>query len=279
MAEVHLPVVGAVSKKALVIGGGGAAAVVLLVFLRKRAQAPAAAPGAAGDTSAADGTGTDGSGDYVDPGLQDTANGPDYGATGYYDPNSGQWLYGNSGTAQAAATTNQQWAQLAEQYLITNNAADPGALSTAIGKYLTGQAVTTDQESLIDQAIAIEGYPPVGGFGGYPPGIRTASSSGSGGSGGGGGGGGSNVVGQYPAPKGLKLANVTTTSARIDWDAVSPKPPSYTVEVGSSKKTTSATSFTITGLQPGHRYAVKVWANGGRKAPPHASLTFGTHKK
>src|SRR6266567_6403547 len=113
MAEVKLPLLGGVSRKALAIGGAASAAVVGLFWLRKRKGA-AAAPAAAADTA---GDGTTGTGDYTDPGLQDTSQGPTYGATGYYDPNSGQWVYGNTGTGQAAATTNAQWAQNAIAYL------------------------------------------------------------------------------------------------------------------------------------------------------------------
>lgn len=179
MADVKLPLVGGVSKKALLIGGVASAAVIGFLVIRKRSSA--AAPAAAADTTAADTTGLDTSGDYTSPGLQDTSMGPTAGAGGYYDPNSGQWVYGSTGTGQAAATTNQQWAQLAEQYLTANAGADPGALSAALGAYLAGHAVTAAQEGLIDQAVAVEGWPPVAAAGGYPPGIRTQASPGQGG--------------------------------------------------------------------------------------------------
>ena len=191
MADVHLPGVGGVSKKALMIGGAAAAAIVGLILLRKKsaAQAPAAA------TSSGGGDGTTGNpsdpnsidpntgmtygaeasaGDYIDPGLQDTTSGPTYGATGYYDPNTGQWVYGNSGTGQAAATTNAAWVQDAIAYL-GQNGTDTTALATALGAYIAGQPVTSDQEALIDQAIAAEGYPPTAGSTGYPPGINVSA--------------------------------------------------------------------------------------------------------
>lgn len=182
MAEVKLPLVGGVSKKALAIGGIAAAATVGLFLLRKRKTAAAAPAAAAADPNAT------ASSDYIDPGLQDTTGGPTYGATGYTDPNTGQWVYGNTGTGQAAATTNAQWSQNAISYL-SGSGTDTGALAQALGAYLQGQAVTTAQESLIDQAIAVEGYPPVAGASGYPPGIRTSDTgTGAGGSGGSGGG-------------------------------------------------------------------------------------------
>lgn len=171
MADVKLPLVGGVSKKALAIGGFASAGVVAFIWIRRRKTSAAAPAAAAADTA---GTG----GDYTDPGLQDTALGPTYGATGYYDPNTGQFIYGNSGTGQAAAATNQEWAQLAEAYLTQNAGADPAAVSAALGKYLTGRPVDAAEESLIDQAIAAEGYPPQHGPGGDPPGIRTQSGGG-----------------------------------------------------------------------------------------------------
>src|SRR5260370_21040866 len=165
----RFPLVGDVNKKALVIGGVGSVAVVGFVVLRKRKTAATTTTAAATDTSGS----TDGSSDYLSPGLQDTSQGPTYGQTGYYDPNTGQWVYGNTGTGQAAATTNAQWAQNAISYL-AGSGVDTGALSAALGAYLSGHAVTSDQVTLIDQAIAVECYPPVSGSGGYPPGSHVA---------------------------------------------------------------------------------------------------------
>ena len=199
MSEVKLPGVGGVSKKALTIGGLAAAAVVTLFYLRKRSSSTSAASstaGAATDPNAIDpATGLTyaaeaaGGSDYVDPGLQDTSGGPTYGATGYMDPNTGQWVYGNTGTGQAAATTNAQWSQNAISYLTQNSGTDPGALGAALGAYLAGHAVTSAQEGLIDQAIAVEGYPPSSSTTGYPPGIRTSDTGGGAGGTGGSGGG------------------------------------------------------------------------------------------
>lgn len=191
-AEVNLPVVGGVPKKALLIGGGAAALLVAVLFLKRKkaAAAPASTAGTAssGDPYPPDGTtGDPGDPNSTDPatgmtygdeqagtgtgGYQDTAQGPDYGATGYYDPNTGQWVYGNTGTGQAAATTNQAWAQDAISYL-SGTGTDPGQLSAALGAYLAGQPVTPAQVSLIDEAIAAEGYPPQAGPNNYPPGIN-----------------------------------------------------------------------------------------------------------
>jgi hypothetical protein len=68
-------------------------------------------------------------------------------------------------------TSNAQWGQAAEQYLGSNGS---DAIAAAIAKYLSGQPVTSDQVTLVQEAIAVEGNPPVAGTNGNPPGYLTA---------------------------------------------------------------------------------------------------------
>lgn len=325
MTEVHLPVVGGVSKKALIIGGVGSAAVVGLFLLRKRssssaAAAPAGGPdGTTGDPSDPNsidpatgltyGQEAAGGSDYLDPGLQDTSQGPTYGATGYYDPNTGQWVYGNSGTGQAAATTNQQWAQNAISYLAGNSSVDTGALAAALGAYLAGRPVTTDQESLIDQAIAAEGYPPVSGPNGNPPGMNVSSAgTGAGGTGGstggvtGSGGDGSSAgtgtVGTGGAhggpitatPVSLHTTQVSKTSAQVAW--IAPRIPAgqgpltgYSVAAydggghlvnGPFHVGTGQLYANIGKLKSKTAYHVNVWCDPAKSGGPHATVSFTT---
>lgn len=276
MADVSLPLVGGVSKKALAIGGLASAAVVAVIVIRRRSSASSAAAGApATDASGQQVVGydangnpiySDGSGgDYTDPGLQDTSFGPTFGATGYYDPNTGQWVYGNSGTGQAAATTNAQWAQLAEAYLTQNAGADPATLSAALGAYLAGQAVTAAQESLIDQAIAVEGYPPVAGPGGNPPGIRTQS----------GGGQGSPPPGGKP-PSAAPHLSVTGHKGYADfgWSAVSGA-ADYELDVDGHSHGTQASRHAPHVTLAKGRHAAKVRAsNSAGHGPWSASRAF-----
>lgn len=295
MAEVQLPVVGAIPKKSLLIGGGAAAALIAFLYIRKRKAAPAA-PGTTGtDTAGTDAAGT---GDYADPGLQDTSMGPTYGSTGYYDPNSGQWVYGNTGTGQAAATTNAQWSQNAIAYL-GQQGADTGALSAALGAYLAGQPLTADQVSLVDQAIAVEGYPPVAGANGYPPGIReggTPSQGGTGGSGGGvtGSGSGSGTgTGGGPitvTPVALHTTQVSKNSAQVAW--IAPTVPKgqgpltgYGVAAYDSHGSLVNGPFTvgagqlyanIGGLKSRTAYHVNVWCDPAKTGGPHATVSFTT---
>ena len=72
-------------------------------------------------------------------------------------------------------TNNAQWSQAAVTYLQqTDSNVDSSVISAALGAYITGNPVTAAQQSIIQQAIAFEGYPPVGGTGGYPPSMKTA---------------------------------------------------------------------------------------------------------
>lgn len=322
MAEVHLPVVGGVSKKALAIGGAAAAAVVGLIYIRKRkgsAASPAAGAGTA-DPYPADGT----VGDPADPNSTDPATGITYGdeggsgglgasladqlaASGYTDPNTGSFVYGNSGTGQAAATTNQAWAQNAIAYLGSNVSVDSAALSAALGAYLAGQPLTSDQVGLVDQAIAVEGYPPVSGAGGYPPGIReagTPSQGGTGGSGGGvtgsgsggtgtGGSGGTGTGGSHPITAtvtGLQVSHVYAGAAQVIWHPLSPPAgqgplTGYGVAAYDSAGRLVNGPFTVTngqvfanigGLKSKTRYHVNVWAEPARTGGPHATVSFTT---
>ena len=66
-------------------------------------------------------------------------------------------------------TTNGQWAQAVEDYLVNTLGSDAQTVGNALGKYVTGQPLTVAQQSVVSAAIAFEGYPPVSGTGGRPP--------------------------------------------------------------------------------------------------------------
>jgi hypothetical protein len=92
----------------------------------------------------------------------------------------------------------------------------------------------------------------------------------------------------FPAPTGLKSYDVAKNGYRLSWDAVTgpngQKPASYTVQTWENGKpgavnehvTTAGSTSTAeygpggTGLPKG-TYRTDVWANGGPKAPPHAT--------
>jgi hypothetical protein len=88
-----------------------------------------------------------------------------------------------TGPLPVANTTNAQWAQAAITQL-ENDGYDPQSVAAALGAYELGQPVTANQQSIIQAAIAVEGYPPVAGANGHPPAINVQGTTG-GGTGGG----------------------------------------------------------------------------------------------
>jgi hypothetical protein len=95
-------------------------------------------------------------------------------------------------------------------------------------------------------------------------------------------------VSQYPAPTGAKVTKLTSTSAKVNWNYLNsptPKPQSYTVAayttsgklaqyltVASPDTASGQGQATLTGLKSGTTYNVQVWANGGKVAPPGATV-------
>lgn len=246
--DITLPVVGSTSRRALLIGGVGAVAVMGLLWWRKR-QTAAATP-----TVGADTTGDSG---VYDPNAPvdstDLSGGAYTGTTGI------------SGGVTSTPATDAQWTAQVMTALL--GIVDPTALSAALGKYITGQAVTGDEESLIDQAIAVGGYPPVGGPGGYPPAIRTQAAGGQTPPGGGVTGGGD--TGGLLTPTAPRASSITSTSVQLTTSAI-PGATLYEWSDGHANHAhTSGPSYTWTHLAPKstHRFSVQ---SVGPKSQPGA---------
>lgn len=207
----NLPVVGKVPKGwVIVVAAGSVGAIGYVLWRRHQAGTTAAAAtttaapaGTAGDPYPPDGS----TGNPSDPNSTDPETGMTYGDEQLYGGGYGGTGLGAfgfpGGTTTGGGTTggpvpgggppfsnNSAWFSFVQQAL--NGIVDPGALTAALGDYLTGSAASPDQVALIDQAIAAAGYPPVAGANGYPPNIK----QGPGGPGGGGKIPVPNVVGQ-----------------------------------------------------------------------------------
>lgn len=178
-------------KKEVYLAAGGVVLIGGVVYIEKRKNAAATAAvstsSAATDASNLDAAGYE-IGSPEDLAWQQAQTGA---ATGYDYPGSdnasavdgsgqviGYDAYGNpiygtsttSGDSPGSYTSNAEWAQAYEQQVgSTGN----DAVAAALGKYLTGGQCTTDQQQTIQEAIASQGYPPIGGPGGYPPSIKT----------------------------------------------------------------------------------------------------------
>lgn len=171
----------------VIVGGGG-------YYLYKRStKAVTASSGAAGSSAygyGSGGYGAYGYGQAYGYGMagygQFTAQSQDvygYGAYGYgyYDPATGQYLGSGFGTnptspTPPATSTNQEWAQAATAGLVAQGFVAKN-VATALGLYLTGKALNTDQQSIVTTAIGLEGEPPQDGAGGYPPAMHTTSTN------------------------------------------------------------------------------------------------------
>lgn len=184
--------IGGVDKKYVAAGGVLVAGVLVIVYFRAKKQTSSASSSTTGGV-------TDPAGNVCDaldpnsgycPGTpQDTA----YQQSTLANTNAGSYVggqvigydqYGNpiysSSPTQTGVpggfTNNAEWAQASQAYLTTNEPnADPGIIGIALGLYINGQGVTADQQQIIEQAIAFEGLPPVGGPGGFPPSIKTVN--------------------------------------------------------------------------------------------------------
>lgn len=180
--NVKIPGLGEIPKKQAAAGAAVLAVILGVVWYRHRAAAAAAntpPAAAAGDASAgltSDPYPPDGTiGDASDPNSTDPATGETYGdeSPGYYG--SSGVAGGGGGSLAQQVTSNAAWSQAAQAYLVTADpTVDPGTIASALGAYVTGSPVTADQQSIIEQAIAFEGYPPVAGPSGQPPSINLA---------------------------------------------------------------------------------------------------------
>jgi hypothetical protein len=204
MADVHLPGIGPVNKKALVIGGAVGAVVLAVAYSRHRSAAAAAA--AAPSTS----TAADDSGADIDPAtgfpygsvedqealaavsggvtgqLGDVGSVGTSGASSDIDPVTG-FPYGSAqdlaalgltsttvppdtgtgdtGTGTGAETV-AEWEQaaIADMSAAGVSSAVLQAATSGIPRYLAGLPLTDAQASAVQQAVALAGEPPGGPY-------------------------------------------------------------------------------------------------------------------
>ncbi len=168
---VHVPGMGETKKSTVYIVAGGFVLVAGIAYYRskKTAAANAASVAQAGATTTDPATGYP-YGSAEDAAALAAQAGYNDG-TGYGYGYGGSYPYSTStpGTIQTGFTSNAAWAQAYESYATQNLNADAATVAAALGKYLTGQSLTNDQLSVVEQAIAFQGIPPQSGANGYPP--------------------------------------------------------------------------------------------------------------
>lgn len=173
MPDVTLPGGLKIDKK-LAIGIGVASVGIAAVFYYRQKKAQESAPATTSDINPQTGY------PYGSPedqaalaamagstlGVSNTGASWVGGSTIGYDQ-YGNPIYGTGPSGQPGSfVNNAQWAQTAES-LMGSDGAD--AIAAALGKYLTAAPVTSDQITIIQQAIAVVGYPPIAGPTGFPP--------------------------------------------------------------------------------------------------------------
>jgi len=154
---------GVFEKKTVAIVGGIVVGLAVVVWYRNKNAKPD--PSLAGTSEINPATG------YPYGSAEDAAA---LTAQNQYQFPSGSGGGGGGGGGGTQFTDNAQWTQYVITYMNDNDLVDDvSPLAAALGKYIAGQPVDAVQTSLIQQAIAIAGKPPLAGPSGYPPSINT----------------------------------------------------------------------------------------------------------
>jgi hypothetical protein len=184
------------TKTWLLIGGLAVGGVVVWYVVKSRSGS-SSTNAAATDPSVDPSTGIPYAEEYAQGAMGTTPS-----LYGYTDPSTGQYITGVGATTVTQPSTNASWAQEVESYL-ENLGYDPTTTAAAIGKYLTGQPLTSDQNSVVAAALGFFGNPPTGA----PPTI-VSTPTGNGTGGGSTGGTGTKPPATIKAPGGLTIAQI-----------------------------------------------------------------------
>lgn len=242
MSEINVPGAGPVNKK-VAIGIGTA----LVAFLAWRYWLAGSGVESADETT--EDTGYEDGGTI--PGVE--------GATDWYGSGGGSSTGDDTSSTPQQIRTNAQWSQYARDQLLVTDSYTGTAIGAALGNFLAGRPLSTQQQEIVRAAIALAGYPPVGTHVVIP-------------------GGDTDVT---VAPSGLKVTGATSTSVSLSWGAVSGADEyriyrsGVAVNVGTSRDT----SATVGGLQPNTSYSFQVAAlSAAGKAGPKSSTASAKTK-
>lgn len=165
-------------------------------------------------------------------------------------------------------TNNAQWTAFCES-IMGSSGADP--IAAALGKYLLGQALSDEQVTVVQQATAIGGFPPVAGADGFPPSYHTSPvppppDPGGGNGGGDGGGGGGGAITAHNPVKGLKV-DPRFTQIDVRWQPLTGA-KKYLVRAHHNggivdQATVTGLFATMNHLHKNTSYRISVWAQPG----------------
>lgn len=200
----------------------------------------------------------------VDPGMEDPGVLPpvagaerpdnDYGLPDG-DDDAGSGSYGFKGR------TDSQWTQYATQQLTASESWSYTTIVTALGKYLQGKALTTDEQRIAQAAIAVAGYPPEHPNQPVIPGGDTKITV---------------------APTGVRVVSSTSTTVVLSWSPVAGAAAYRVYRSGASTNVGTTdhpnTTITISGLQPNTEYSFQVAADsiGDLPGPKSSSVKAKT---
>lgn len=236
---VDLPGVGPV-KKPIVYGVGGlGAAFVLYMYYRNWT-------GVGVDES------TDETEEYEDTGLLP-------GVSGAVSPDNSYGLDDDTTPDSSSLTTNDAWSRFATAQLQQGDKWSYSDITSALGKYLENKPLSTSAQEIVQAAIAVAGYPPVGS--------HTIISGGD--------------TGITIAPTGLTVISTTTTSAKLSWNPVAGATGYRIYRSGVSQVVGVANGTTgeVGGLTTNQSYQFQVAAfNAAGAVGPKSSAVTGRTK-
>jgi hypothetical protein len=131
---------------------GGVVVAVLVVWEYRKTRVLNASATSVTDSTAT----TDGTDSSVPDYSSDTA-----GLFGYTDPSTGTVITGGSAQTLLGPTTNAQWAQQVSA-ILTQGGYDQTTVQAALGHYLLGTQMSSQQWEIVQAGIALEGQPPQG---------------------------------------------------------------------------------------------------------------------
>lgn len=243
-ASITIPAIGPVDKRIVIGIGGAAAAYVGYQYFKSRNAASATAT----DSSSTDSQ-------FADGGTIPSVSGavsPDnnYGSGSSTPPSSTD--YGFTGT------TNSEWTQYATTQLEQSETWSYTDIVSALGNFISSKPLTTLQQQIVQAAIAVAGYPPVGTHTIIP--------------------GGDTAV--LIAPTGVRVTPTGTTTVSISWNEVPGAAGYYLYRSGSSVEAGAGvgTHASMGGLQPDTTYSFSVAAHSasGKIGPRSASVSAKT---
>jgi hypothetical protein len=274
------------NRGVIIAGAGSLVAVGTYLFIKhekSKAANSAAAGSAAGSAASASGYGYGYGYAYgygeVTPYPYPNADEYGYGAYGYglYNPSTGAYVgaVGGGYPSTVTQTTNAEWTQAALSALEAQGVAGTTALA-ALGMYLAGQPVSASNAQIVQQAIALEGYPPQQGPNGYPPAIQQQQSTGQTGTTPAGG----STTSAPKAATGLRVTGASKTSLSYTWTGV-PGAQFYDTyatyqgaRIGYQRITTA--KRTISGLGANRTYTLHVIAGNSHGTSSDAQTTHKT---